>query len=219
MKDPQMDEFQEVRSQISDIRSAMNISSSTFRLIYAADNFRTLFLLSGIFSLVLPLLYQVMIWVYKSSEAIPKYMHIIFYVLIFICWSILIAIRIKTSIRESKKLGLSTNFFNMAKKALSTKIWIAISPALIFMIVIPIKYISSFTAVEYLPYYGIVLGLMLNMIGVMIREVEYSYAGGWMILSGAILLFAFAIPVHIAFALIFTPGCFLFVLANSYWRT
>jgi hypothetical protein len=216
MKDNEKNSLQEVKSQLDDIRNVMKISSSTFSMIYKADNFRKLFILSGVFSIVLPLMYQVLLWVYKSASGIPVYMQIIFYALIAVCWLILIIVRTKVSINEAKRLGMKSDILSIIDQILSTKMWLAIFPVLIFMIVIPIKYSASFALTDYMPYYGIVLGLILNMIGVMIREREYTYAGLWMVLSGACLLFIFAIPMHIAFAVILAPGCFLFAIINKH---
>lgn len=205
-------ELKDIKNEIKDIRSTMNISGSAFRLVYSADNFRKFFLLSGIFSLIFPLFYQILLWVCKSQ--IPKPMMILFYVCIFVCWCVLIAVRTRVSIKIAKELNIKSSFWHVAKQILSTKMWLAIVPIILVFIAVPIKY-SAFATPDYVPYFGIVLGLILNMIGVMIHEREYSVCGIWMIISGAGGLSIFAFPVHIAFAVILAPACFLFVIANS----
>ena len=214
MDNKQNSEFSEVKSQINEIKNVMSRGGSTFRLIYAASNFRSMFLLSGIFSLILPIIYQVMIWVYKSCQMIPKPVLIGYYFLIFLCWCVLIVVRTKASIDVSKRLDLEYSILSIFKQVLSTKIWLSIVPVLIFLVVIPIKFSAAFTYYDYAPYFGIVLGLVLNMIGIMIYEREYSVAGTWMIISGAVFLLFISIPIHVALAIVLAPACFLFVTSN-----
>lgn len=215
MTDKQQKDIEQVKSQLNDIRNVMNISGSTFKIIYAADNFRRFFIWSGIFSLLLPAIYQAMILFYGSQQNIPQVMHIAFYGLIAVCWLFMMWIRTKTSIDKSRELGDSTNIFSIFRQVLSTKMWLAIVPVMLFMIGLQIKLNASFLMTDYIPYYGIMVGLMLNMIGIMIHQREYSIAGGYAIISGAVLFFFFALPMHIAFAIVFAPACFAFAIANK----
>lgn len=145
---------------------------------------------------------------------ILKPMIVGFYILIFLCWCVLIVVRTKVSIDVSKSLNLKYSILSIVKQVLSTKIWLGIIPVIIFLIMIPIKFSSAFTFNDYAPYYGVVLGLALNMIGVMIYEKEYSIADAWMMISGVVLLLFITIPIHLAIAVILAPACFLFVTSN-----
>jgi len=215
MKDKTQANLKEVREQLSDIRNVLNISGSTFRLLYAADNFRKFFTLTGVFSLLMPTLYHVLLLAYKSHSEIPGYILIAFYALIAICWFILMYVRTKSSIDEAKRLNIDSSIFAIFKQLLSTKMWLGIVPMLLIFIGLQIRLSTSFALTQFIPYYGMVVGLTLDYIGIMIHEREYCYAGLWMMVAGAILFFLFALPMHIAFALVFAPGCFLFVLSNK----
>jgi hypothetical protein len=215
MKNKDQSDIKEMQEQLNDIRNVLNISSSTFRLLYSADNFRTFFLLTGVFSLLMPALYQALLFVYNSHSAIPNFMMITFYALIGVCWLILMYVRTKASIDEARRLNISSNIFVIFKQLLSTKMWLAIVPMLLVFIGLQISLSSAFALTQYIPYYGMVVGLMLTFIGIMIHENEYCYAGMWMILLGAVLFFFLPLPMHITYALVFAPGCFLFVLSNK----
>lgn len=215
MKDTDRTNIKEVQEQLSDIRKVLNISSSTFRLLYSADNFRKFFLLTGVFSLLMPLIYQVLLFVYNTHSAIPNYMMITFYSLIGVCWLILMYVRNKASIDEAKRLNIDSNIFAIFKQLLSTKMWLGIVPMLLVFIGLQLSMSSSFALTQFIPYYGMVVGLMLTFIGIMIHENEYCWSGLWMVLAGAVLFFFAALAMHIAFALVFAPGCFLFVFTNK----
>ena len=208
-------EVDEIKSQLSGIRSVMNVSGSAFSLIYSADNFRSFFMLSGILSLAFPSLYQVLLFVYKTGTQIPAAMMVAFYGCMFLCWCALTIIRTRASVRMAKRLDISSGVWQIVKQVLATKMWLAILPVMLLLIAVPVKYAQAFLPRDYVPYFGIALGLMLNMIGVMIRETEYSACGLWMIVSGAAGLFFISVPTHIAFAVILAPACFIFVVANT----
>ena len=84
-----------------------------------------------------------------------------------------------------KTMGIQSSVRELVKQLLATRIWFAIVPVILLLVTLPIRYAQAFSPHEIVPYFGIVLGLVLNMIGVMIQETEYSVCGGWMILSGA----------------------------------
>ena len=216
MNDINKNEYDEIKSELKEIKSMMNVSASEFRLIYAADNFRRFFVLSGIFSLVLPLIYQVLLWGYKSAGAVPESMLWGFYALIALCWCVLVFVKTKTNISEAKRLGLKSDIFTVTKSILATKLMAALIPLGILAILFPIKFSAAFAPYDYIPYIGMAVGLLLNTIGVMIHEREYSFCGIWMLVSAAILFFLCALPGHISFAIIFAPGCFLFAAVNKY---
>ena len=216
MKDTANTDLGEIKSQLKQIKNIINVSSSEFRLIYAADNFRRFFVLSGIFSLLLPLIYQSLLWGYGSMEAVPQFMLVCFYILIGVCWCVLVIIRTKTSIAEAKRLGIDTNILKLTKKVLSTKLILALIPLILVFAALPFKYAAAFVPSDYIPYTGMAVGLVLNIIGVMLHEKEYSFGGLWMLISAAMLFFLAALPGHMEFAVIFAPGCFLFAAVNKY---
>ena len=209
-------EYDEIRSQLKEIKSVMDVSSSEFRFIYAADNFRRFFVLAGIFSLVLPFIYQTLLWVYGGVQSVPGFVLWLFYALIVLCWCVMIFIRTKTSISEAKRLGVKTGFFTIVKNVLSTKMMIALIPLVVFFILLPVKYPDAIAPSGYIPYAGIAAGLILNIIGVMIHEKEYFIGGMWIFLSAAILFFLASFSGQVSFAIIFAPGCFLFAAVNKY---
>ena len=193
MNDIDKNEYNEIKSQLKEIRSIMNVSASEFRLIYAADNFRKFFFLDGIFSLLLPLIYQALLCGgYGSWKAVPEAMMWGFYGLIAVCWFIMVYVRTKTSIDEAKKIETKANVFTAVKQVLSTKLWLIIVPLIAFFVLIPLKYHDAFALSDYIPYIGMAAGLVLNIMGVMINEKEYSLCGLWILLSAAILFF----PCH-----------------------
>ena len=206
-------ELKQIKSQITDIHNAMNVSSSTFKLLYDAKNFWVFFLVNGIFSVLIPLFYHILILIYDSHNLIPNYMKIVFYFCIFICWAILMLIRTKISLNIVKKLKMKLNLWSMFKQLLSTKMWIAVIPIIGIAVALLIHYSSSLTMIEYVAFSGVTLGLVLNIIGVMLNQKEYIIAGFWLMLVGLVVVFWWALPAHIAFAVIFSPASFLFVVA------
>lgn len=213
MNDIKDNQLNEIKSQITEINSAINVSSSTFRLIYDAKNFWVLFLYAGIFSAIIPLFYHILILMYDSHSLIPNYLKIVFFSFIFICWAILMVVRTKISLKTAKDLNMKLNLWNMFKQLLSTKMWIAILPIFIVSIVVLINYSAFFTATKYIAFSGILVGLVLNIIGIMINQKEYSFAGYYMIFSGLAALIFTPFAAHIVFFAIFTPACLIFVIS------
>lgn len=202
--------LEKMQNEINEIHQAINISASPFRLIYTAKNFRFFFLVSGICSVLIPVIYHLLLIIYDSPDLIPHYLKVAFFFLIGICWFILMTIRTIISIKASKQLHFNLNIFGLFRQLLSTRMWLIILPFMGFSIIIPIKYAHFFSSTDYVPYLGIAIGLILNMIGVMINEREYSIAGYWMIFSGLLLFLIVMMPTHIAFGIIFSPAGFLF---------
>ncbi len=205
-------QLSEMKDEIKEIHKIMNISASSFQFIYSSKNFHSLFLAAGIWSAVFSILYHILLMIYISHNSIPQSIMTGYYILLGIGWLFLMILRTKISMRAAKELGIQLNIISLMKELLSTKIWLAIIPVLIFFIIIPFKFSNSWVISDYIPYTGIVLGLVLNMIGVMIREMEYSIAGLWLICSGITGFLFIVMPVHIAFGLMFSPACFIFVL-------
>ena len=206
-------EVQEIKSKMTEINHIINISGSTFRLVYRAKNFWRLFLFSGIISFVLPAIYYVLLLFYSEHTSIPNALIIVFYAVIFICWMVLFTYKTIVSTKAAKRLDIKLGVLTLTKELLSTRMWITILPVIIVLITIPIKYSSHIVATDYVPYIGIVVGLILNLIGVMIHEKEYSLSGCWMILTGLITFLAITIPVYLGVVVIFSVACFIFVIS------
>lgn len=200
-------ELDEVKKQLKEINSIIDISSSSFKLVYAAQNFWKFFLYAGIFSVLLPIVYHLILVFFGSYASSPLHIKVVFVSLAIASWIILIFIRTKISFRTLKALNMKGSIL---KQILSTKLWIAILPIIVFACVLPITFSKHFASIGYIPYIGAVIGLILNIIGVMIHEKTYSIAGYWMILTGLSLLLWSKTPGHIAFGIIFAPACFLF---------
>lgn len=205
-------ELQKIQRDIKDIHKAIKISASPFRLAYSSKNFKFFFVIAGVFSVLLPLIYHVLLLIYNSHNLIPDNIVIIFYSLIVICWLSLVVMKTVISVKALKQLGYSHSIFEIIRKLLSTKMWSYVFPLIVFLLVIPVKFTSILISSDLIPYLGVAIGLILNIIGVNINEKEYSVAGCWMFFSG-LLTFLFATaPMHIAFTIIFSPACFLFAL-------
>jgi hypothetical protein len=200
-------ELNEVKKQLKEINSIIDISSSPFKLVYAAQNFWRFFLYAGIFSVLLPIFYQLILIVFGSYPSSPYYIKVIFIASAIASWFVLMVIRTRISIRTLTTLNIQGG---VLKQILSTKLWIAIIPVIIFAVAIPVRLLEHFGPGEYIPYIGAAIGLILNIIGMMIHEKEYSIAGYWMILVGLALLLWSKVPGYIAFGIIFAPACFLF---------
>ena len=92
-------------------------------------------------------------------------------------------IRTKISLRIVKKLKMKLNLWSMFKQLLSTKMWIAVIPIIGIAVALLINYSSSLTAIDYVAFSGVTLGLVLNIIGVMLNQKEYIIAGFWLMTS------------------------------------
>ena len=205
-------QLREMKSRINEINSVMSKSGSTFRLIYAAEYFWPFFLFAGIFSVLFPSIYHLFIVLYGAYQQIPAIIKILFYAAIALSWIALIVIRTAISVRSAKRMDLRLSLPAIVKELLLSKIWIAVVPLIVCAVVIPTKYQFLSSPAHYIAYTGAILGLVLNIIGVMTNEKEYSFAGFWMIAFGLAVLLLFSMPGHIAFCVIFAPACFLFVL-------
>ena len=200
-------ELDEVKQQLKEISSIIDISSSPFKLVYAAQNFWKFFLYAGIFSVLFPIFYHLILIVFGSYPSSPIYIKIIFVSLAIAGWFVLMTIRTRISIRTLTALNIQGGAL---KQILSTKLWIAIIPVILFAFAVPVRFFEHFGPEGYIPYIGAAVGLVLNIIGVMIHEKEYSIAGYWMILAGLALLLWGRVPGHISFGAVFAPACFLF---------
>jgi hypothetical protein len=205
-------QLREIKSQINAINSAISKSGSNFRLIYAAQNFWPFFLVTGVLSIFLPLILHVLIISFGTYQQIPDSVKIIFYTAVVLGWITLIVIQTVISIRAAKKLDLKPGLFAIVKEMLISKIWVAVIPLIVCALVIPVKFPVLHLPAQYIAYSGIVVGLVLNIIGVMSNENEYSFSGFLMTITGLAILLFFAIPGHIAFCITYAPACFIFVI-------
>ncbi|MCK5130073.1 MAG: hypothetical protein KAQ68_09480 [Clostridiales bacterium] len=218
MKQTDNQEINNIKDQLADIHATMNIGSSAFKLIYDSKEFWRFFLYTGVFSVLLPLLYHMLLIAYDTHALIPVYLKIIFYLVIFICWAFLMIIRTRISLKLSKKLGIRFTVWDMFKQLLSTKMWIAVIPVLLIAALFFIRFNASLSTADYVIYSGMAMGVVLNIIGVMIHQKEYSIAGYWMLFSALVIMTVLSLPAHIAFMVVFAPASFLFVLATKMSR-
>ena len=200
-------ELIEVKKQLKEINSVIDMSSSPFKLVYAAQNFWRFFLYAGIFSVFFPVAYHLILVAFGSYPASPAYIKVLFITLAVASWTVLVLIRTRISVRTLQALNIKGG---VLRQILSTKLWAAIIPVILFACAVPIASFEQFGPGEYIPYIGAAAGLVLNIIGVMIHEREYSIAGYWMIVSGLGLFLWDVLPGHIAFGILFAPACFLF---------
>lgn len=218
MKDVKMEnnpDIQKLQEDIQGIRRAIDLGSSVFKQIYGAANFRYLFLASSIGTAFLVILYAILsslgisgertgIWIISLSGGLV--------------WLILFSYKVRITTREADKLGLKLNWMGLAKEQLSSRLWLAVIPTLLIMLLLPFKGQSSWPASEIGAYIGIVLGLVLNLIGVLISEREYLFCGFWMIITGALFFFILSWPVHLVLGLTLSPACLLFFIVSTFFR-
>ncbi len=104
------------------------------------------------------------------------------------------------------------NILEMLKQILSTKMWIAVIPVLLIAVAIALFYSKAFSIEEYMSLCAIVVGLIVNIIGVMINQKAYSFCGYWLIVVALINIIFLSFPAHIVYGILFAPACFLFFI-------
>ena len=205
-------ELSEIKDQLTQINQVMNISASTFKIIYEAKNLRSLFLYAGIFSVLVPLMYQILLWVYGASRLIPDSLKILFYCVIGALWGILVTMRTIKTFTAFKRLHPKMTILGMIKQLLCTKMWIAVIPILLIAAAIALYYSYAFSIATYISAGAIVVGLIVNIIGVMINQKAYSFCGYWLIIVALINIIILSFPAHIVYGILFAPACFLFFI-------
>lgn len=196
-----------VKEDIREMRKALDLASSSFKSIYSAKNFRFFFLFAGIWAAVFSIIYEILERIFNP---VPSRVMFIYFVFLGAGWMALLIIRTVISLKAARKRNLKVNILKLIKELLSTRLWLAVIPVLVLIVLIPVRFAGAWRQTDYLPYTGMAVGLILNIIGVIIRERAYSAAGFWMILSGLLCFLIITMPVHFAFGIVFTPGCFLF---------
>lgn len=207
-------DFQKLQEDIQGIRRAMDLGSSVFKQIYRAANFRFFFLASSLATAFLAVLYGILespginadssgIWIMSVSGGMA--------------WLFLFIFRARITKREAGRLGLKLNLTGLIKEQLSSRLWLAVIPTLLIFVLLPFKGQSAWPASDTGAYAGIVLGLVLNLIGVLISEREYLFCGFWMILTGALFFFIISWPLHLELGLILSPACLLFFIIATFF--
>jgi len=195
MKDVEMgknQEIQKLQEDIQGIRRAMDLGSSVFKQIYGASNFRYLFLASSLGTAFLVLLFEII-----ESRGITGTSTGIWIMSVSggLLWLLLFGIKARITKREAGKLGLKLNWMGLFKEQMSSRLWFAVIPTLLIL----------------------VLGLVLNLIGVLISEREYLFCGFWMITGGLLFFFIISWPIHLVLGLILSPACLLFYITATFF--
>ncbi len=208
-------EIQKMQEDIQGIRRAIDVGSSVFKQIYGASNFRFLFLASSLGTAFLTVLYAIL----ESLEVIYTSTGIwIMSVSGGLLWLFLFSYKVRITKREAHKLGLKLNWLGLFKEQMSSRLWLAIVPTLLIFILLPFKGQIDWSSSEIGAYIGFVLGLVLNLIGILISEREYLFCGFWMIITGILFFFIISWPVHLILGLILSPACLLFFIVSTFFR-
>lgn len=210
MENSKETQLADMMDNIKEMRRAMDTSTHAFRHIYRARNLRLLFLVAGCVVLFFSLTYQVLLLIYDYNIFIPGNVKTIYWALFFLSWLMLIGLRTHLTLKAGRELDKNLSLWGLIKLVLSSRIWLAVVPVLMVLWILPFKIFHYWPNNYYVPYIAIVFGIMLNMIGVGIRVVEYSISGYWLIITGLIGIFLVVMPIHIAFVVNFAPACFLF---------
>lgn len=214
MKPQKEKQLSEIMMEIKEMRRMMDVGSSAFRYIYQAKKIRMVFLVAGVCALFFPLVYQALLSIYDHYYLIPRNLKVMFYLLLGLAWLALIALRTHLTLKAGRELISDLTIWGMVKLVMSHPVWRSILPVWVVLILLPFKLISYWPPVYFVHYVAIIAGLIINMIGVAIRSVEYSITGLWFIVAAFIGLFFIGMPANIAFLVDFAPGCFLFVLMS-----
>lgn len=212
MSKEKVTEIAELKKDIKEMHKMMNMNASSFRFIYSTKNFRFFFLIAGCWAAFFSITYHIIQLFFGFYTPVPWYVMACYFILFGAGWLGLIILQTVISMRAAKELHLKVNIFGLIRELLATRMWLVIVPVLLFFILIPLKNNENWAGTDYLPYTGIVTGLVLNSIGIMIREKEYSFTGMWLILSGLTGFIFIKIPIHLALGVVFAPGCFLFAI-------
>jgi hypothetical protein len=205
-------QLSDILTEIKEMRRMMDAGSSAFRHIYQAQKMRLLFLVAGFFALFFPLAYQLLLSTYNYHNLIPRDLKVVYFILLGLAWLAMIVLRTNLTLKAGRELIKDLTIWGLLKVVMSHPVWRSILPVWVVLILLPIKLIEYWPGVYFVHYAAIIMGLIMNMMGVAIRSSEYSLAGFWFIVSSFIGLFWIMMPTHIAFLVDFAPGCFLFAL-------
>jgi hypothetical protein len=207
-KNPEIGKLQE---DIKGMRRLMDLGASSFKQIYAARHFKFFFLASFIITGIIPILYATLTNIVSDSQNLT-------WIIIATGgagWLFLFSYKAYITNKEAKKLGLTLNWLGLIKEQMSSRIWLSVIPTLLVLILLPLKFPTGWSAADICAYTGIILGLVLNLIGVLIAEREYLFCGFWMIAAGLICYLIIQLPAYVEFPLVFSPGCLLFFIVAS----
>jgi hypothetical protein len=205
-------QFTDIMQNIKEMRKMMDASAPAFRHIYMPRNVRLVFLVGGCCVVIFCAVYHVLLKIYGHYMLIPYNVKIVYFSFLFLSYLMLIALRVHLTWKAGRKLDKNLSLWGLTKLILSTRIWLAVFPVLFVLSILPFKMFRFWPGNYYVPYFAMVFGILLNMIGVGIRVVEYSISGYWLIITGLIGLFLVVMPIHIAFAVNFAPAFILFAL-------
>jgi hypothetical protein len=169
-----------------------------------------LFLVAGCLVLIFSMAYHVLLVVYGHYMLIPENVKSLYFSLLLLSWLMLIVLRTHLTLKAGRELDKSLGLWGLTKLILSSRVWLAVIPVVIVLWLLSYKIFPTWPNQYYAPYIAIVFGIVLNMIGVGIRVVEYAISGYWLIITGLIGIFFVVMPAHIACAATFAPACFLF---------
>ncbi|MBT3273124.1 MAG: hypothetical protein HN368_08230 [Spirochaetales bacterium] len=212
MKNP---EIRKLQDDIQGIRRAIDLGSSAFKQIYAARNFRFLFLTASLGTTILVLLYAFIdsmglfgkssgMWIMAISAGL--------------LWLFLFSYKIRITKKAADRIGLTLNWLGLFKEQMSSRIWLSVIPTLFILVLLPFRDQAAWSASDIAAYVGIVLGLVLNLIGVLISEREYLFCGFWMIAAGLLFFFLLSLPAHLVYGLVLSPACLLFFITATLSR-
>ena len=71
MENMETNQNDNIKSDIKNIQTMLNMKAPNIRFIYSAKNFRTIFLLGGIWASFFSILYEILITVYQPQIRIP----------------------------------------------------------------------------------------------------------------------------------------------------
>jgi len=200
----------DIMENIKEMRRAMDAGTHAFRHIYRASNLRLLFLLAGCCVLIFTTAYHVLLQIYDYHLLIPQSVKTTYWVLLILAWLMLVGLRTHLTLKAGRELVKDLSVLGLIKLILSSRLWLAIVPVLLVLVILPFKMFPYLPKHFCVPYIAIVSGIICNMGGVGIRVFEYSVMGYWLIVTGLFGIFFVVMPIHIAVAVNFAPACFLF---------
>ena len=199
---------------IKDMRKMMEAGSHAFRYIYMAKNIRLLFLLGGLCVLIFTLAYHILLIIFDSHALIPGAVKLMYFSLMILSCICLVVLRTRLTLAAGRKLDENMTLWGLTKLIMSHPLWIAVIPVMAVFCSLPFKMAHYWPGSYFVYYSAVAYGVILNMIGVGIRSMEYSIAGYWAIITGLIGLFLIIMPIHVAIAFNFAPAFLLFALIS-----
>jgi hypothetical protein len=212
MEKPKEEQFADILRNIKEMRNVMDACAPAFRSIFLSRNIRLLFLIGGCCVIVFTLAYHTLLMVYDFHISIPTNVKTIYFWLILLTALMLFGLRIHLTRKARLALDKNLSLWKAIKLTYSSRMWQAIIPVQIILIILPFKMFPYWPSVYYVPYIAFVYGTFYIMFGLGIRVVEYSIAGCWLIITGLMGFYLVVMPVHIAVAVSFAPAYFLFAL-------